>query len=281
MSLNSDSSLITISKLSENWANYAAWAFQMKFVFKSHGIWDIVNGTERRPPDFAIALDDTISDLDDLDPNDLEKLQKIEDWREGDFFARHMLRAAISETQLVHVPRSPGTAKQAWDALARTHEMLCLTAPYFLMRVLAQAQYQDGDNLEEHIAELLNASRALAEMGEPVKDHHLGIFILQSLPQSWDTFIFIMKILAGNTMLSSETVITRILSENNRRKIGTSSTNTSDSAAPSSQPRNRQKREKSKIKCYACGKKGHHGDECRSKKQVDADVIRTGYAVVI
>lgn len=285
-----------IHKLSGS-TGYTNWAFTMRLFLKSKSLWSIVSGAEPRPADggsqsFVLASESLASEEDTTGATTAttssslpssSSTSSIADWDRRDSQALMAISIAVSSTQMVHIT-SKETSKDAWQALEKVHQKQGQSALYTLFTRLITSKYKDGDDLEDHISRMVNIQHDLASISHPLDDKILVIFLLHSLPQSWDTVVMLIEALPSpnnstSSLPSSETVIAKILAEGERRKISNSSSRRPNAAALSSQPYSNSssstddsKKDLSEVKCYKCKKMGHYANKCRGKKKEEDKV---------
>lgn len=183
----------------------------------------------------------------------------------------YAISIALGPTQLVHV-KTKETAKEAWDVLKKVHQKGGHAAFYANFTRLIGMQYKEGDDLEEHIASMVNLYSELADIGEEMKDKHFAVIILKSLPASWDSVAFLIEamIKASETdkPLTSEYVISMLTDENIRRhdQADFSSNSKRKNLAALHAGSNGKPDWVAKAKCFKCGKQGHLKTNCPQKK---------------
>ncbi|GAA5892810.1 uncharacterized protein JCM6883_007482 [Sporobolomyces salmoneus] len=257
---------------------YSNWAFTLKLYFISEGLWGIVSGTEPRPlPTPAVVVPSTEAGGGSTTVSE-EDHSKVQSWDKRNATAFMTITVAITQSQMVHVV-SKDLAKEAWDALEKVHRKEGQAALYTLLTRLVTARFKDGDNLEEHVSTMVNTANELASINEPIPDHFLVVYLLHSLPQSWETVVSMIELVAGETKPSLTSIIAQILKEGERRKTNVDASTVKKpnpgALAAQSHPRTgRPSRDKRQDTCYNCGKKGHHSHKCRSpRKEVEAKTV--------
>src|SRR6201996_3394382 len=126
-------------------------------------------------------------------------------------------------------------------------------------RKFFRAQCADDGDIEEHIRLMRSYQQELATLQKPVEEEDFSYAVLTSLPESWNTFI---SAVPDDIIKSPDKLIARILTELVRLREQTPAT----TALPVT--------DKSKVKCYECGKLGHFASDHRknapNKNQVDS-----------
>jgi hypothetical protein len=125
---------------------------------------------------------------------------------------------------------------------------------------------QEGTSCADHLNTFQGIMNQLSAMGIKFDDEIQGLFLLGSLPDSWETFRMSLSNSASDGVLSMDLVKSSVLNEEMRRKSQDSSLE-SGVLVTESRGRNMnrysgnrdQSRSNSKkvIECYNCGRKGH------------------------
>ncbi|MCO5570053.1 hypothetical protein L7F22_023767 [Adiantum nelumboides] len=80
------------------------------------------------------------------------------------------------------------TAKELWDALCAAWDGKSASNKVFLMKRLIRMNMKEGSSVSSHLNELNNVFSQLTSKGLNFDDEMKAIFLLCSLPSSWDTF---------------------------------------------------------------------------------------------
>lgn len=244
-------------------AGYSNWTLPMRQYFKSKGLWDIVRGDDERPSVLAAGTTpETIAAA-------AARREEMREWDKNDAAAFLAITSAVTATQMIHI-KSKETAHEAWEALKKVHQKNGQAALYTLLERLVNTRYKDGDDLEEHIAYMVNTATDLAQIDEPVKDDHLVVYLLMSLPSSWQNVRIMIDAATMNSESkpTSEEEIAKVLAEYERRKLDNPSS--SSSTKRSNLGALQAKTDVSQVVCHNCGKKGHYKNKCRAPKKEDA-----------
>jgi hypothetical protein len=124
-------------------------------------------------------------------------------------------------------------------------------------RKLFRTQCEEGTSVEEHIRQMQSFREELISLGQPVTKGEFAITLLTSLPESWNTFIGSID---TASLKSANTIISRILEYDHRLH-----TTSGDTALAGSSKSSKGNFDKSKVKCFKCGKMGHFKRDCKSK----------------
>lgn len=149
----------------------------------------------------------------------------------------------------------------------------------FLIKKLIQLKYHDGTPITDHLNAFQGIINQLAGMGIKFEDEIQGLWILGTLPDSWETFRTSLSNSAPDGVISMELAKGSILNEEMRRKSQGSSSQSdvlvierrgrSQSRGPSNKGNHRanSKGKSVDFECYHCGRKGHTIRFCRQLKK--------------
>ena len=161
-----------------------------------------------------------------------------------------------------------------------------------VFRKLVRLRYQDGSSMAEHMNAFQGLIHQATLLEVPLTNEVLALFLLSSLPDSWETLVVTLGT-AGpeGKRLSLARVKSRLLDEEARRKDKDTSSDSKALLTESERGRQRnrspQNREKSGTRsksrgrptCFYCGKPGHFQKNCRhfrkDKETDDTDSKRS------
>ena len=165
-----------------------------------------------------------------------------------------------------------------WKKLIANYESKSASNKVYLMKKLFDLCMKEGTNITGHLNEFNIIFLQLTAQGLNFDEEVRCIFLLCSLPSSWDTFCTAVSNSAPTIGLVFNDVIGNLLTEEIRRKSLESSKG--DAYVASGKQRGRtQDRAKDKdrkgacsksreslcnVECYHCHKKGHLKKECRT-----------------
>ena len=212
------------------------------------------------------------------------------EWKKLDAKARSTIRLHLAESVYFTIVGEP-TAKAVWDKLCANYESKSASNKVYLMKKLFDLRMKEGTNVTSHLNEFNIIFTQLISQGLEFGEEVKCIFMLCSLPPSWDTFCTAISNSAPGTGLVYNDVIGSLLTEEIRRKSMESTKQGDAYVASDGKQRGRTRnREKSKergrsrsksrgstrdIECYYCGKKGHMKKDChawqRDKKKQNAN----------
>ena len=136
----------------------------------------------------------------------------------------------------------------------------------FLIKQMMALRYQDGTPLSDHLNTFQGIINQLAGMGIKFDDEIQGLWLLGSLPDSWETLRTSLSNSAPDGVITMDMTKSCLLNEEMRRKSQGSSSQSevlvtekrgrSKSRGPKNRDKGRSKSNRfSNVECYHCGKK--------------------------
>jgi len=175
------------------------------------------------------------------------------------------IRQWVDDNVLNHIS-GENNAKSLWDKLEQLYAKKTGNNKMFLIKKMLGLKLQEGTSCADHLNTIQGIMNQLSAMGIKFDDEIQGLFLLGSLPDSWETFRMSLSNSASDGVLSMEIVKSSVLNEEMRRKSQDSSSE-SGVLVIESRGRNLNRysgnRDKSRsnskkdIECYNCGQKGH------------------------
>jgi hypothetical protein len=174
-------------------------------------------------------------------------------------------------------------AKYLWDKLELLYATKTGNNKMYLIKKMLSLKLQEGTSCADHLNTFQGIMNQLSAMGIKFDDEIQGLFLLGSLPDSWETFRMSLSNSAADGVLSMDLVKSSILNEEMRR-MSQDSPSQSEVIVAESRGRNKNrypgnkgkgrsysKNRYTNVECYNCGKKGHFQKDCRSLKKEDKD----------
>ncbi|CAH1444283.1 unnamed protein product [Lactuca virosa] len=170
-------------------------------------------------------------------------------------------------------------ARTLWNKLEQLYARKSGNNKLFLIKQLIGLKYNDGNPISDHLNSFQGIINQLAGMGIKFEDELQGLWLLGTLPDSWEIFGTSFSNSAPDGIITMELAKGGVLNEEMRRKSQGSSSHSdvlvteSRGRSPSRGPNNKGKyRSKSKGKfvdyeCNHCGRKGHTIQFCRQLKR--------------
>ena len=242
---SSDTSIYKIEHLRGS-ENYSVWKVRMTHILTDIGHWPthIGDGTAVPKP-----------------PTDADELKK---WKSADAKALATIVLRVADTVLVYV-QNKKTAYEAWSTLSDMYESKGAIGITLARRKFHRTTCAEDADVEEHIRAMRELQGELERLGRKVEDDEFAYTLLESLPESFDSFVSAVQ---DDIAKDSNKLIARILAEDQRRKARTTPTDPS-TALPAT--------DKSTATCYNWGKIGHFSAECRKPRRNNDNANRQQY----
>ena len=115
---------------------------------------------------------------------------------------------------------------------------------------------KDGQNVQEHVKNMVELFNELAIVGDNISDEDRVVYLLASLPESFDVLVTALE--ASTTVPQMETVIERLL--HTERKLKDKDLTDTEGAMS-------LKHKRRGPRCHHCGKFGHIQRNCCDRKK--------------
>ena len=233
--------------------NYGTWKVEAKLALLKEGLWGIVQGTETAPAEenaatrakFVGRRDRALATIGlSVDPTLLYLLHGIDD------------------------------PKEAWKKLNDQFCKKTWANKLELRKKLHTLKLKEGDSVQEHIRQMTELFRGLAEMDSPLTEEDKVVYLLASLPESFGVLVTALE--ASLEVPKMEVVTERLLHEE-RKLIGRVGADAGDEKAMTA--RGKRPGPKKKGPCHHCGKMGHYKRDCwklAEKKAESQKEFRSG-----
>ena len=177
-----------------NGANYPTWKVQCRMALVRDGLWGIVSGTETVPA-------------------------------EGDgrtkFFARrdHALATIVLavEPSLLYLIGDPEDPLAVWGKLQNQFQKKTWANKLALRRRLHSLQLKNGASVQDHIKAMTELFNELAIVGDAVEEEDRVVYLLASLPDSFNTLVTALE--ASEDVPKMEVVTERLLHAERKQEI--------------------------------------------------------------
>ncbi|MCO5601124.1 hypothetical protein L7F22_055243 [Adiantum nelumboides] len=116
-----------------------------------------------------------------------EGVYNDDQWEELDARARATIRLHLGES-IFFTNMDKTTAFELWDSLCSAWDGKSASNKVFLMIKLMRLSMKDGSSVSSHLNEFNALYSQLTSKGLNFDDEMKAIFLLCSLPASWDTF---------------------------------------------------------------------------------------------
>ena len=159
-------------------------------------------------------------------PDIVENPIEYEEWQAKDEATHGIIMNTLGDTSMIDVPGltepgKSGSASELWKVLHEVHEIRGVVATGTALRNFATKRAKDDANIATHLIEMKAARMDLEMMGHRIPDNEFKMWIISSLPPSWDDYIKASFGHAGtieDVNMSSHELRMHILNEYQRRK---------------------------------------------------------------
>lgn len=183
------------------------------------------------------------------------------------------IRQFVEENVYNHIDQETH-ARTLWEKLESLYASRSGNNKLFLLKKMMALKYKEGMSIADHVSEFQSMMNQLLGMGVKFDDEILGLWLLATLPDSWETFRVSLINSAPQGIITLDLAKSGVLNEEVRRR-SQGSTSQSEVLVIENRGRNRDKdgkgRDKSRSKsrsryknleCHHCGKKGHIKKYC-------------------
>jgi transposase InsO family protein len=219
-------------------SNYYPWKTKVALVLQNEELWGYADGSLTEPTDVA---------------------QKP-GWKKNDTRTRAIITLSISNSLIIHI-RGATTAAETWKAVTSHFEQKGPMGIIHALRDISTTRYDETESLEAHVKKFATFQEDLAMMEHKIEDRDFVMYLLASLPTSFDHFS--TSILSSGTVPDSKILIPRLLDEESRRKRPTEHDSENTYYQSSAKGKGRVGRAgPSTRNCENCGKRGHVKANC-------------------
>ena len=185
------------------------------------------------------------------------------------------IRQWVGDNVLNHVVNETN-AKTLWNKLETLYASRTGNNKLFLLKQAMHLTYKENKSVLDHLNEFQGCFDQLSSMGINFEEEVLSLWLLNTLPESWETFRVTLASAAPKGGMTMELVKSGILNEEMRRRTQGATSNMEAFVAENrgrsqkrSDDRNNKGRSRSKSKskykdlvCHFCGKTGHIKKYC-------------------
>ena len=154
--------------------NCPAWKLQARMALIRDDLWEIVSGSEKAPEEAATA--------------DAQKKFKLRSNK-----ALSMIVLSMKPELHYHIGREPEDSVAVWKLLANHFERKtwgnCYELWKRLMSMPRMKEVRDGGSIDKHLKSMQETFDSLAVLEDPVSEKKQVMFILASLPESFQTMV--------------------------------------------------------------------------------------------
>jgi transposase InsO family protein len=298
-------------------SNYPMWAYMMRHVLVAKGLWNIVQGLEKRPANVATNVESS-SDVDGVEDvegsnafqipisrhaQELPPIPEQVRWDAKDAQAHALIALSVKRAIIPHI-RSCRTAKDAWDTLTTLYQARNEARVAYLRKQLESEHMNEGDSMDSFLTKIKDLKEQLISADEVIPDSSLVQTVLNGLPDSYQSFASTLRLMMkGNpNALSFEELVSVLLQEDQSRQnrsimrvadqafltsqkgkgkwsSSTSKQKSVNAAQSKNQDKDEKKSEKQKLFCKYCKGNDHIIKNCPKLAAKEAKKKEAGMAV--
>ena len=152
-------------------------------------------------------------------PLEGKKLANFNDdeWGLLDRKALRAMRLCLSSSVAFNISKET-SKKGVMDALKNMYEKPSTSNKVHLIKKLFNLKMNEGGNIQDHVNNFNSVKSQLDLVKIYFDDEIKALFLLCSLPESWNTFVMVVRNISSNSKIVLDEVISTILSEDIRRK---------------------------------------------------------------
>jgi hypothetical protein len=262
--------LLALPKLRDDGANWIDYESKVRTAMGSRGLIRHVEGTARRPVEFAVENDVPVSSPGTpATEEEIEtKEKKLDEFDQKEYTARHIILTSVSPRLATQLKAK--TAKEMWNTVKSDATTKSKMHQVATKRRLTEARCAEEADVKDHLTMMVRVRDELESMGASVGDDEFLTHIIGSIPKSYHTLIssIMHSATLSKAAIDPNDLMKIILEEAERRSIGNNGADQSGSALYADRKRQRKKKggdSQSDAKCYNCDKPGHTKAECYSK----------------
>ena len=213
-------------------SNYVTWKVQCRMALMKEGLWGIVNGTETAPPE-----------------EEADKRAKFMTKRD-----RALALVVLSvDPALLYLLGDPEDPVAVWNKLSTQFQKKTWANKLHLRKKLYSLRLNEGDSVQEHIRMMTEVFEELAVIGDPLKEEDQVVYLLASLPESYDMLVTALE---ASVDVPRMDVVTERLLHAERKQKGREDDRSQSKAMTMANDSRRA------VKCYHCGRAGHIRRNC-------------------
>ncbi|VFQ70960.1 unnamed protein product [Cuscuta campestris] len=221
--------------------------------------------------------------IDDLFATQKPESKSDEEWAFEHEMVCGFIRQWVDDNVLNHI-YNESHARSLWDKLESLYASKTGNNKLYLLRQAMNLRFKEGSSISDHLNEFQGCFDQFSDMGVKFEDEILGLWLLNTLPDSWENLCVSLISSAPGGTVTMEFVKAAVLNEEVRRRTHETSTSKSDVLVTENRGRSKDrdhgefKRGKSRsksrskyknVECHYCHKKGHLMKNCFKLKNKD------------
>lgn len=218
---------------------YHTWCIKMQMGLIDRDLWNIVNGTERKPN------------------RDQELITK---WISHDTKALSFIICGLSDNQ-IHQVSSAKSSHEAWTRLKSIFGQTNSAARLFLRKKLYRLEMDKDTNVATHVNNIRCIIDQLSGANVNIEEEESVFVLLASMPHAYESCV---SAIANQANLTLASVASSLILEETRME----SNKESSPSTPVQHERETaliMEKKKPPRVCYYCRKKGHMIKDCRKR----------------
>ncbi|MCO5547264.1 hypothetical protein L7F22_000710 [Adiantum nelumboides] len=136
-----------------------------------------------------------------------------DDWEELDEICRSTIRLSLSKSVYYNVKDAEGGAYELWQWICDMYDKHFTTSMVFWIKKLIDLRMEEGASMNVHLNEFNTIFSQLAMQKITFEDNVKAMFLLVTLPESWDTFRIAISNSVSTNELTSSNVESSLLTE--------------------------------------------------------------------
>ncbi|KAG6431267.1 hypothetical protein SASPL_109345 [Salvia splendens] len=182
------------------------------------------------------------------------------------------IRQFVEENVYHHVDQETH-ARTLWDKLENLYASKSGNNKLFLLKKMMMLRYKDGTSIADHVSEFQSSLTQLLGMGVTLDDEIVGLWLLATLPDSWETLRISLINSAPSGIVTLEIAKNGVLNEEVRRRSQGSS---SQSEVLVTEDRGEAKIKAKRKNCFKWKKENKAGrDKSERKEDEKSDCVAT------
>jgi hypothetical protein len=244
---------VRLPKLAPGGANWTMYRDRLIWAMQDHSIDDHI--TSDTPPTAYAAL------------GTVNNLTPAARWAKEENAIKKLLSETLPDTAFAKVKTS-NSIKAAWEVLKRLYEEWSKALIADVVRKFRNKRCGENESVRTHFEALADLREQLAAMGKVVSDDDYTDTLIASLPASYNNSVSSISasVRLGSTALTADIFEHFIIDEYERIQVQDKLSEPKDEALTAdSSKKNTKEKDKHRVECFNCKKKGHYKSECWAK----------------